>query len=370
MMYLCTAFNKNLPIVSCLFGDDVEMVPLYGGSLSLKNIDANKKKICDVTKNERVVALDCKAHYDVFDLSPSEMWEASPTTHVNGNGLSLLDAKKALLKCVKVMTKMDDPPLWRKIVADAAKTYSKLQTKVVIADGKIVHPIYYLDTFSGRSRAAGFPIHTIGGDVAVATDYDYFIHFDWLSADIRIASILSEDEDLMSSFNDSDPYTYLSNALDLPRSDCKTNLLAAIYSLSVDEPILQCFPKFRQWMIDSIEKMEADGYADSILGRRFYLSEKASDRTVFNAVIQGSVAHAMCLVLAKVFNSRPNNVFTELQDALVMITRKDDVGELIEEVVDVMLHPFEGILEENPVFPVRVSIGKKWRKWKKYREFR
>jgi hypothetical protein len=345
------------------------MIPLYCENNKLKTIDANKKKISDLTKNNQVMILDCKAHFDVFDITSSEVYEALPTAHISDMGI-LNDVKKTLLKCMHVMTDVKKPSLWRKTIADAAKIYTKLQNIKIMVDGQYVQPKYYVDTFSGRSRATDFPIQTTNDNLTVDVDFDYFIHLDWLSADMRIASILSNDADLISSFERSDPYTYLSETLDLPRHDCKTSLLAAIYSLTIDEPILQCFPRFRDWMDDTVKKLRSNKHADSILGRRFYMSDKTSDKTLFNATIQGSVAHAMHLVLKRAFDSRHRNVFTELQDSLVLIAKKDEVGDVLEDVLDIMLHPFEGVLDDNPTFPVRVSIGKKWRNWKKYKEFR
>ena len=381
MLFFCSAFdfskNPPQPLLSCLFDDEVrkpELLDVYGGKGLLRSASTNKQKICDLVKDREVVILDCKAHFDSFDLLPKECWEASPTMHVQGRNLSSLELKKTLLKCMSVITKMNGgPAFWRKTVADAAVIYAKLQKRRLTSNGAFVHPIYHLDTFSGRSRVTGFPLQSVGAEANLApeSDFDYFLHFDWLSADMRMAAVLSEDEDLAASFLNSDPYTNLSKMLQLPRDECKISLLAAIYSLSLDAPILSCHPKFKQWMAETVEKIQSDGYADSVLGRRFHVVEGGSDdRTVFNAVIQGSVAHAMHLVLKKVFASRAANVFTELQDAPVLTVRRDEVGEVVEEVVEAMLHPFEGVLDGEHVFPVRVSIGKHWRKWRRFKTFR
>ena len=105
-------------------------------------------------------------------------------------------------------------------------------------------------TFTGRSKTSGFPIQgtTDKHDIKLLPDKrGYFIHFDWISADLRIASIISEDEELQESFKKSDPYDYISNILGegFSRSDCKIEFLKPIYSLSPDAPILDLFPKFQ-----------------------------------------------------------------------------------------------------------------------------
>jgi hypothetical protein len=34
-----------------------------------------------------------------------------------------------------------------------------------------------------------------------------------------------------------------------------------------------------------------------------------------------------------------------------------------------MLRPFDGVLEEDYVFPVKVSVGKKWRAYRHFKDY-
>jgi DNA polymerase I-like protein with 3'-5' exonuclease and polymerase domains len=106
------------------------------------------------------------------------------------------------------------------------------------------------------------------------------------------------------------------------------------------------------------------------LGRKFRLAHAKNELAVLNGVMQGSVAHAMQSVVWKIWKSIGTRLITEIHDSLVVASSRQDVSDTIDLVSKVMLHPFKGIVDTNPAFPLKVSIGKKWKKWKLLRVYR
>ena len=66
-------------------------------------------------------------------------------------------------------------------------------------------------------KSTGFNIQGFSEKVFVhnvsALEGDLLVHFDWICADIRVASLLSGDENLKRSFVKSDPYKFLMKSL-------------------------------------------------------------------------------------------------------------------------------------------------------------
>jgi DNA polymerase I-like protein with 3'-5' exonuclease and polymerase domains len=166
---------------------------------------------------------------------------------------------------------------------------------------------------------------------------------------------------------ESDPYTVLAEAHKLSRDVAKGRLIRSLYSL-VDDDVLSCFPTLRKWIRVSSNKIDELGYSSSVLGRRFYLNGD-NKLSVFNAQIQGSVAHSMQAVLCKLHPAYTPYLFTEIHDSLVMTAPTKFVPDLINSVVPLMLRPLEGLMDNPPKMVVRVSIGDAWKKWREYKVF-
>jgi DNA polymerase I-like protein with 3'-5' exonuclease and polymerase domains len=193
---------------------------------------------------------------------------------------------------------------------------------------------------------------------------DFFICCDWISADIRVAAAISGDEELNESFIKSDPYTAMAEGLDLPRKECKIAFLKSIYSLDVESPILELFPTLHKWMVGQIAEMRAKRTLSTPLGRPFKLDSR-DEKSVFNAVLQGTVAHAMQSSLCQMEHAR-DHLLAETHDSIIFSCRRGLIPHIVKAATDAMLRP----LEKLPRFPLRVYIGKAWKKWKLYKEFR
>lgn len=335
---------------------------------TMKSVGDGVERLSKLVAGRDVTCLDSKAHYDCFPLAPKRCWEAMPTVHIE----KLKDVKQMkafLIKCLTRMRKIA-PAAWRRLYASAAETYSELQRRDVISNGSRHRAIYHLDTVSGRSRVTSFPLQTMTSDLHPDGDRHWFIHLDWLSADLRAASLLSGDVAMQGTFLRSDPYTTMSKMLGVDREECKTAMLQAIYSLSADNEILVCFPTFRDWMAKQIAAVRDGTPISTLLGRKFVRTQINGEKTIFNATIQGTVAHAMHASLRRIYDKWPDNLFTELQDSIVLIAAKDEIEQVLSVAVPIMLRPFAGLLKSNPTFPLRISIGKRWRKWQTFKEVR
>jgi hypothetical protein len=266
--------------------------------------------------------------------------------------------------------------VWQKLRSQAAIVYHKLERKGVMYEHKLMKPAYDMNVFSGRSSTTGFNIQGCNKEFNIThinPRNNVFIHFDWMAADHRIAAILSNDQDLLGCYKDSDPYTYIVNILDgeVDRDQCKSEFMQAVYGLNPDHEILSVFPSFRDWIAEKVKELNDIGYVRSMLGRKYETDKTVKgNRRAFNSIMQGGVAHAMNNVIYKIDHEFGEIILTEQHDSLTLCVNELMIVKTIKGVSDIMLHPFHGILENNPTMPLRVHIGKRWREYKQVKEIR
>ena len=272
--------------------------------------------------------------------------------------------------------------IWHRVFANAAVVYQDLENRGINTDVMWRKPIWSQDTFSGRSKNLSVNIQGVDGDMhlvnPVAGPRDVFVYFDWIAADLRIASLLSGDEVLEETFVKSDPYTALvamlsSETGSISRSDCKRSLLQSINSFNYDHPVLNnIFVKLGAWLQHARKMLDTDGYLTSILGRKFAL-ERARDnnpRAVLNGILQGSVAHAMQRCIKLIWDKFGLQLLVEIHDSNCLTTSRETILTTVDDVTRIMGNPFSGLLDTNPFFPVKVSIGTKFRQWMPFRVYR
>jgi hypothetical protein len=80
----------------------------------------------------------------------------------------------------------------------------------------------------------------------------------------------------------------------------------------------------------------------------------------------------MQAVIRKIWELIDDRLIAEIHDSLVICSRKDpkSIRNAIDVVAPIMLYPFKDVLDDNPSFPLRVSIGKTWKKWVPYLTYR
>ena len=144
---------------------------------------------------------------------------------------------------------------YQSILAKAQSAYYGLERSKLILNYDVVEPKWSFETFSGRSKSTGFNIQGWSEPDKIRQpsleENCVLLHFDWICADLRVASILSQDLALIESFIVSDPYSYLSKRLvgdDSMRDDAKILLLKTINSLDHDNELVETtYPKMCGW---------------------------------------------------------------------------------------------------------------------------
>jgi hypothetical protein len=287
---------------------------------------------------------------------------------------------------IQVLDKMEsrEPQAWQKVSANAAVVYRDLEERGVLQNYTLQHPQWSMKTWSGRSKSAGFNVQGWYENDHIRTpgsnDTDVLIHFDWICADIRVASILANDRLMQKSFERSDPYEVMAKIINsgsddpISRDECKIFLLKSINSMDFESVALSSvYKNLGKWIFDCKKTINnGQGGLKSMLGRKFRLADAKNELAVLNGVMQGSVAHAMQHTLRRVWEIIPHAVVTDIHDSLVICCNKDRgaVRAMINIVAPIMLHPFEGLIPENPTFPLKVSIGHRWKEWKHYKTYR
>jgi len=392
-----TLFSKqDKPLLTGILdvaNDAVTLCWLYykGTKTSIYEVEQRhkyiKKIISILSKSDQFLAINnFKLHLDRFKLELIQKQYAvfdlcQPVYKVP----TTAEAAVELVTTELYRMKMVKLAIWQHAFANAAVVYQYLQEVGVKINGQTQYPTWSQLTYSGRSKTLGHNIQGMGINDGLerigCSKKDIFIHFDWIAADIRVASILSEDKRLHDSFLASDPYTMLSEVLSdvhgsISRDECKTVLLRTINSLSPDNDAIEYFfPDLCKWLRTTEIQILQNGHSASVLGRRFYLSEARDNnpKAVFNAKMQGSVAHGMQITLRRIWEKYPEFLLVEIHDSLAMCCPKVDqefTVHLIKEISKIMLHPFSGYLDSNPVFPVKISVGDSYKDWEYLTTFR
>ena len=333
-------------------------------SLFNKSLDGKVTIACnDFKRHLKALKLDLSSpDYDVYQI----------------NGLSK-DPTEAL-------NLMDECHLkkYQRILARSQVVYQFMEDSGLYVNYDKKYPVYSSDTFTGRSKAKVFNIQGYTADDHIRTPHveesDILLLFDWISADIRVASILSNDKNLDQAFKESDPYSYMEEKFNqgseskISRDECKTYLLKVINSMSwVDEPLNNIYPDLATWIrkCDYILNDE-EASLTTLLGKQFYIKNAKNKLAVLNGTMQGSVAHAMQNTLIQLYKIIPHRIVCDIHDSLVINSppNNKDINRYINIVADIMRQPLQGLTTKDCTFPIKVSIGKKWKKWKYLRTIR
>lgn len=385
MLYVYTLFDPQRdgrPLYTGLFDTDKKELKLYslylrGSGRKLYDVEQDISQIASqISSANRVMLNDYKQHVIAFEpdvYSPTVYDVDLPQIRPSDQQF----CRKATTTVLKKMLAIK-PQSWQNIRANAAVVYAFLQEKGVLAD-KLRHPIWGW-TFSGRSKSSGFSIQNWNGYLANRNGDEYFLHFDWVSADVRALAILSGDQKLDEAFMLSDPYQYMIDHFNqgvpddkkLTRDEGKKSLLAVVNSFDDQSHALNFYSELGSWIRKCKADIDNTGSLSSILGRRFCVGGDKGDRdakSVFNGTAQGTIAHAMQVVIRKVWDLYPDNILMENHDSLIVTSDMRTVKEKIVEISRIMVQPFKGILDSNPQFPIVVSVGKEYRKWKEFKRF-
>lgn len=271
------------------------------------------------------------------------------------------------------------PQYFQKILANAEVVYHDLEVRGLEINHQPFYPKWSTSTFSGRSKTSGTNIQGWAEEGTLVrppgyNEHDVLIHFDWICADIRIASLLSKDKRLKQAFVDSDPYEKMMGILNkdsedkISRDECKVFLLKSINSMDFTSVALSdVYQDLGRWIRRCKETARSDGgYLQTILHRKFRTAHAKNELAVLNGVMQGSVAHAMQCVLRRSWELFPSKIVAEIHDSMVVASSSNpsELQATINVIANIMLYPFKEVLKANPAFPLKVSVGKKWKDWK------
>lgn len=368
MKKIITAFDyfTNKPLVSLIYDGEVKIYPLYhkGIGTILSDVYSNLDIIRNFIYNNEIICNDAKMHMKAFDLDLNKQYNISCYNPDKIEGLpSFEHTVQLLLQQNRLDIKQE---VWMNALGNASVVYEYIERRGYKYYGKVVHPQFYLDTFSGRTRSTGFSIHNKNSDdliTSVDQTKNIFVHFDWISADLRFGAILSEDEEMIEIFKESDPYTFITEELGIERNEVKQLFLQAINNKQFDDPIFEMYPKFAAWLSKQYQLISENKPVYNILNRPYMIQLDRTDKSVLNATMQGSVASAVQIVFDKIYALDKSVLFADIYDSIVCVTSESALNDVIEQIGDIMYRPFKSILNKDITLPYKVSVGTKWAQW-------
>lgn len=230
-------------------------------------------------------------------------------------------------------------------LAKLKSTYCDSLIKVVGEDGRIHSSFNQTETRTGRISSTepnlqNIPVRTeLGRELRrffVAKDDHVLIDADYSQIELRVLAHISNDKNMCKAFVDNDDIHSItaSQVFNMPlsmvtpvmRSRAKAVNFGIVYgigafSLAKDigvtnkeasnyiKSYLEHYSGIDEYMKNTIEKAKADGYVDTIFGRRRYLPELTAsnhitrafgERVARNAPIQGTAADIIKIAMVRV----------------------------------------------------------------------
>lgn len=220
---------------------------------------------------------------------------------------------------------------------------------------------------------------------------------DYSQVELRIAASISKDENMISAFRGHEDIHTATAALvyKVPaaevtseqRRHAKTVNFGILYGISafgladrlhisqaearaLIENYNQSFPKIRQFMNQLMEDARANGYVETLLGRRRYIRDidssngllrKAAERNAINAPIQGTAADLIKIAMINIhreFKKRnlKSKMILQVHDELVFEVYKDEMS----EVQDIVKNLMENAMHLEVNLEVSMNFGNSW----------
>ncbi|MBQ1630294.1 MAG: DNA polymerase I [Firmicutes bacterium] len=239
----------------------------------------------------------------------------------------------------------------------------------------------------GRQIRKAF--HAGDGKVLIGADYSQI--------ELRILAHLSEDEALLSAFNNNEDIHRLtaSRVLGIPydqvtpneRAKAKAVNFGVIYGMSgfglseeihttrkeAEEYIREYFlkhPKVKEYLDSRIELARTKGYAETILGRKRLIREISSpnymlrqfgERLAMNTPIQGSAADIIKLAMNKVYRELKDKypgsrLILQIHDELIIEADTEDK----EEIAALLRRSMEEAVELSVKLKVDLNTSDNW----------
>ena len=331
-LYVFTLFDRSSGKPRCTGikdGKTIKICDLYrpGAGKTIKKIHKIESAIKEIilsanAQKRKIITSDFKSHLQHFNL-PIDNREYN-VYDVHLPDINPTDSKSKDIKIInKIISRISniDTNEYQKVLANSAVVYQHLQNVGLSVNSIKEYPIWSQKTFSGRSKTTNFNIQGLSENYHVTqlggNENDVLLMFDWICADIRVASVISRDVTLDQAFRSSDPYTFLMQEINegskvkLTREESKRYLLKSINSMDFNSTALSgVYPQLGNWIKNCNNTILAGKPLRTVMGRKFRPTHAKNKLAVLNGVMQGSVAHAMQIVLRQIWDKLPNIFFT------------------------------------------------------------
>ncbi len=294
------------------------------------------------------------------------------------------------------------------------RSLNKLKTTYVDALPRMIHPgtgrvhtsFNQTVTATGRLSSSNpnmqnIPIRTPLGrkirEAFVAEPGHVLVSADYSQVELRILAHLSEDERLISAFqNDEDIHTRTAMEIfDLPaekvnpemRRDAKVVNFGIIYGMgrfglsrqlgipvnAADEYIQNYFDRYpgvKVYQDELLEEARKNGYVTTIMNRRRLIPELTSnnknvaamgERTAINTPVQGSAADIIKVAMIGISKTLQNK---KMRTRLILQIHDELIVEAPEKELDqakkILKQGMEGVISLKVPLVVDVGVGKNW----------
>lgn len=292
-------------------------------------------------------------------------------------------------------------------LAKLNSTYVKGMIKLIDKDNRIHSTFNQTITTTGRISSSNpnlqnIPVKTEEGKVIrkvfVPKNDDYLlVSADYSQIELRVLAHIANDSNMIEAFkNNIDIHTKtasevfgvkIEDVTKEQRSKAKAVNFGIVYGISgfglgknlkisqkeakqYIDAYLDRFPNVQKYMKDIVEFAKENGYVQTLLGRRRYISEINSknytlrsfgERTALNTPIQGTAADIIKIAMVEVNNelqkrNMKSSLILQIHDELIIDAHKDEV----DIVVDILRDKMEHVLELNVPLFVDISYGKTW----------
>ena len=296
---------------------------------------------------------------------------------------------------------------WRQMVKLQSTYIDALPNQVDAKTGR-VHTDY-MQTVAATGRLSStnpnlqnIPIRTEKGRLIrkafIARDENYtLLSADYSQIELRIIAALSGEENMIKAFQNNEDIhkSTAAKVFNVPleevtkeqRSNAKTVNFGIIYGVSafglsnqtslsrkesadLIEAYYATYPKLKSYMSSQVDFARANGYVQTVLGRRRYLRDinsantvvkSGAERNAVNAPIQGSAADIIKIAMINIHKKLADEnwkskMLLQVHDELVFDVHNDE----LEKIQPMIKFEMENAFKLDVPLDVEIGMGKNW----------
>ena len=230
------------------------------------------------------------------------------------------------------------------------------------------------------------------------------VSFDYSQIELRIAAILSKDKKMTAAFKEGKDIHSItaseifnvkeSDVTDDMRRKAKVINFGILYGMGVNalsqgmgvsrdeaerfwEEYFSDFEGVARFIADTIEKARANGFVETLFGRKRFIPEiysqieyirKEGERMAVNAPIQGTAADIVKLAMVKTQGEIKNKFMDEVKqllqihDELLFEVKKPKIGDFVRSIKRILEEIYRGEIK----LTVEAKVGANWGEMRKY----